>query len=176
MSRRRARFLRSIAALLLGAALAAACAQGPDAPVEVGQPLRAVTLQGLNGPSRPLADFRGKPLLINVWASWCGPCREEAASLERLAWLDMARRFSIIGISTDDDPAEASQWLGRSNASISHFIDQRLELEHMLGATRLPLTVLVDAQGRVLQRIYGAHEWDNPESLRLLQRAFGLAD
>jgi thiol-disulfide isomerase/thioredoxin len=148
----------------------AAASAGTEVPI--GSPLRAATLQGLNGPAVPLASYRGKPLVINVWASWCGPCRAEMASLERLAWSPLAQRFAIIGISTDDDRALALAWLKRSNATINQYLDRQLELEHMLGASRIPLTVLVDAQGRVLQRIYGAREWDSAESVRLIERTF----
>src|SRR6266436_7504035 len=62
-----------------------------------GQAVREATLQGLNGRSRLLSEFHGKPLIINVWASWCGPCRKEMASLERLTWLGLARHFNVIG-------------------------------------------------------------------------------
>jgi len=143
--------------------------------VPIGQPLAEATLQGLNGPSVALSSYRGRPLLINVWASWCGPCRAEMASLERLAWLDPARGYAIIGISTDDYVEEANGWLGQSHATISHYIDRALQMEHMLGASRLPLTVLVDAHGRVLDRIYGAREWDSADSLDLIRRSFGRA-
>jgi len=130
-------------------------------------------MAGLNGPTRKLSDFRGKPLIINVWASWCGPCRQEMASLERLAWRDGAGQFAVIGISTDDHPEAARAFLKGSNATISHFIDSKLLMENMLGATRLPLTVLVDANGRVLDKVYGAKQWDGPEALRLIGKAFG---
>ena len=116
--------------------------------------------------------FRGRPLLVNVWASWCGPCRAEMASLERLAWRDRDLSFAIIGISTDDDVDQALALLKSTNATISQFIDTGLTMEHMLGASRLPLTVLVDAEGRVLARIYGARQWDSTESLRLIERIF----
>jgi thiol-disulfide isomerase/thioredoxin len=140
--------------------------------VDIGEAVREAPLQGLNGPSRKLSEFHGRPLIINVWASWCGPCRKEMASLERLAWLELARDFNIIGISTDDDPAQAGAWLRQSNATISQFVDTRLQMENMLGAARLPLTVLVDADGRVVEKIYGAREWDSPESLSLICKAF----
>ena len=143
-----------------------------DATVEIGETVREAAMQGLNGPSRQLSQFRGRPLLINVWASWCDPCRAEMASLERLAWLDPARPFNIIGISTDDDAARARDWLKQSNATISQYLDSGQQLERMLGASRIPLTVLVDARGRVVQKIYGAREWDSAESLLLIRRAF----
>ncbi len=140
--------------------------------VLVGQVLRDATLRGLNGPSRPLSSYRGRPLIINVWASWCAPCRAEMASLERLAWGDLAERLTVIGISTDDYVDRAQAWLRRSNATLNHYIDHQLELEHMLGASQLPLTVLVDAQGRVLAKVTGAREWDGPEARRLIERHF----
>ena len=140
--------------------------------VAVGQPLRDALLHGLNGPDRQLAQFHGRALIINVWASWCGPCRAEVASLERLAWHDEGRHFAIIGISTDDYREQALAWLKQSNATISHYLDSQLQMEQMLGASRLPLTVLVDAQGRVRLKVYGARQWDAAESLALVYQAF----
>ena len=87
------------------AALFAAPAQlfaATPGEVQIGEKLRDAAMLGLNGPIRRLSEFRGKPLIINVWASWCGPCKVEMASLERLAWHDLASRLRVIGISTDD--------------------------------------------------------------------------
>jgi thiol-disulfide isomerase/thioredoxin len=161
--------------LVLGClATAHAATGGTPGEVQIGDSLREATLLGLNGPSRRLAEFRGKPLIINVWASWCGPCRAEMASLDRLAWLDPAGRFAVIGISTDDSPDQARTLLDRSNATISQFIDSKLQMENMLGASRLPLTVLVDADGRVLHKVYGARRWDDPDALRLIGKTFKI--
>jgi len=165
--------LITFAALLLwlAAVTTVALAKTPG-EVEVGETLRDATLLGLNGPSRKLSEFRGRPLIINVWASWCAPCRQEMASLERLAWGNPAAPFAVIGISTDDYPEKAQRLLQGSNATISHFIDRQLQLEHMLGATHLPLTVLVDVNGRVVEKIYGAKQWDGPEAQALITKAF----
>jgi thiol-disulfide isomerase/thioredoxin len=139
--------------------------------VEVGEPLREARMRGLNGPDRLLSQYRGKPLLINVWASWCGPCRQEMGSLERLAWQDQGQRFAMIGISTDDSEPAAKRYLQTANATINHYIDRALELENMLGAERLPLTLLVDSNGRVLDRYYGAREWDTAEAAKWIDTA-----
>jgi thiol-disulfide isomerase/thioredoxin len=161
-------------ALSMGVALAAialapsAVAKSP-AEVDVGATLREATMRGLNGPARKLSQYRGKPLLINVWASWCGPCKQEMGSLERLAWRDEAKQFTLIGISTDDSERAAQNYLQRSNATITHYIDTALEMENMLGADRLPLTVLVDAKGKVLGKYYGARDWDQPQALQWIQ-------
>jgi thiol-disulfide isomerase/thioredoxin len=141
--------------------------------VEIGGTLRGAPMRGLSGPSRELSEFRGKPLIINVWASWCGPCRAEMGSLERLARRG-GTKFTVIGISTDDYPDKAMAFLQAYKTSFSHFIDSRLLLENMLGADRLPLTLLVDAQGRVLAKYYGAKEWDSPEALQVVAKAFRI--
>jgi hypothetical protein len=67
------------------------------------------------------------------------------------------------------------KWLRYSNATVSHYIDSRLTLEHMLGASTVPLTVLVDAGGRVVARFRGARQWDSVESIRMIERAFAGA-
>ena len=159
------RIWRALAALGLVAQLCSvsAVAKTPG-EVALGTALREARMHGLNGPDRLLSQYRGKPLLINVWASWCGPCRQEMGSLERLAWRDQGKRFTVIGISTDDSEAAAKRYLQSANASLNHYLDHALELENMLGADRLPLTLLVDGKGRVLGKFYGARAWDDAES------------
>ena len=142
--------------------------------VEVGSLLREAHMQGLSGPSRKLSTFRGKPLIINVWASWCGPCRQEMGSLERLSHRNGGKQFKVIGISTDDYRERATAFLQKSATRFDHFIDGELLMENMLGADRIPLTLLIDAQGRVLAKFYGIKEWDKPEALALIAKAFRI--
>ncbi len=156
---------------LLGMTTLAAAKTPGEVPI--GGTLRPAPMQGLSGPSRELSEFRGKPLIINVWASWCGPCRAEMGSLERLSRRG-GKKFTVIGISTDDYPDKAMAFLQQYKTSFSHFIDTRLFLENMLGADRLPLTLLVDAQGRVLAKYYGAKEWDNPEALEVIAKTLRI--
>jgi thiol-disulfide isomerase/thioredoxin len=157
--------------LCLAVANSATLADTPG-EVPIGGTLRDATLQGLNGPSRKVNSFLGRPLIINVWASWCGPCRQEMASFERLAWRGEKQYFAIIGISTDDYADRAKGLLNGTNATISHFIDRDLQMENMLGASQLPLTVFVDADGHLLKRIYGARQWDAADSLWLIDDTF----
>jgi len=158
-----------LALLLLTGLLGSAFAASPG-EVVVGGMLREVNMQGLAGPSAKLAEFHGKPLIINVWASWCGPCQQEMASLERLSSRFGGRQFAIIGISTDDYPQAAQAALKKSGIKFRQFIDQQLVLENMLGAQHIPLTVLVNAHGKVLLKIYGTREWDDARSLDLISK------
>jgi thiol-disulfide isomerase/thioredoxin len=171
MSSLRRSLLAALAVLAATAGtVAPRAARAAGAAVPIGEVLPDVVMRGLNGPDRRLSTYRGRPLLINVWASWCGPCRQETASLERLAWQASPVPFTVVGISTDDYRDKALRWLAASNATINHYIDRQLELETMLGASQLPLTVIVDANGRVLTRVYGAREWDSPDAKALIQR------
>jgi thiol-disulfide isomerase/thioredoxin len=141
--------------------------------VEVGGLLRDTPLYGFAGDYRKLSELRGKPLIINVWASWCGPCRAEMGSLERLFRRFGGKQFNIIGVSTDDHAKAASAFLLQAKLTFDNYHDRNLLLESMLGADTIPLTVLVDAQGRVLKKIRGSKEWDSPEALDLIAKTFG---
>lgn len=154
----------------LAAATGVASARTPG-EVEVGAVLREARMQGILGPSRKLSEFRGKPLIINVWASWCGPCREEMGSLQRLARRYGGRQFNVIGVSTDDYLDRAEMFVRAHGGAFSNYIDSKLFLEHMLGAERLPLTLLVDAQGRVVAKYFGAKEWDSPQAIDVIGKA-----
>ncbi|TXG80370.1 MAG: TlpA family protein disulfide reductase [Thermomicrobiales bacterium] len=124
----------------------------------------------MSGESRRLAEFRGHPLVVNVWASWCGPCRAEMPSLERLSRIG-AERVRVIGVSTDDDPNLAREFLLRTGVSFPNFhdFDQKLERE-VFGAAAMPLTLIVNAEGRVVGRVLGARDWDSPQSRDLINR------
>lgn len=163
--------------LLLGCVLWLAAALSPAwaTPGEIaeGSVLRDVTMQGLTGKPQPLSAFHGKPLIINVWASYCPPCLAEMGSLQRLAQR-YGKQINVIGVSIDDYPERALAFLGKAGTGFPHFIDHQLTVENMLGADRIPLTVLVDGEGRVLHKVYGSREWDAPDTVRAIGRAFGL--
>lgn len=168
---------RSLRAAALLAALwlssiGAAVAKMPG-EVEVGGLLRDTPLYGFAGDYRKLSELRGKPLIINVWASWCGPCRAEMGSLERLSRRYGGKQFNIIGVSTDDYVDKAANFLAQARVTFDNYHDRNLLLEAMLGADTIPLTVLVDARGRILKKVRGSKEWDSPESLQLIGKTFG---
>lgn len=142
--------------------------------VKVGEYLREATLDGLQGKSKKLSDFKGQPLVINVWASWCGPCRAEMGSLEQLANRFNGKQLNIIGISTDDYRDRALGLIRQTGITFENFIDHKLMLEKMLGAYSIPLTILVDDEGRVLRKVRGAREWDSPQMIDAIGEAFQI--
>ena len=142
--------------------------------VEIGGYLREATLDGLNAKNRNISDFKGKPLIINLWASWCGPCRAEMGSLMRLAERYNGKEFNIIGITIDDYRDKAEAFIKQAGISFENFQDHKLQMEKMLGGTTIPLTVLVDDQGRILHKVNGAREWDRPDIVAAIEKAFRM--
>ena len=147
---------------------------GTPGEIEIGGYLREVTLNGFNGKINKFSDFKGKPLLINVWASWCGPCRAEMASLERLAQRYNGKEFNVIGVSTDDYRNRAAAFIKQTGITFDNYLDSKLLLENMLGANTIPLTILVGTDGRVLQKARGAYEWDSPEIIAAIGEVFHI--
>ena len=158
----------------LASALSTTAFAGTPGEVEIGGYLREATLRGFSGNTRKFSDYRGKPLIINVWASWCSPCRAEMGSLDRLARRYGGKQFNVIGISTDDDGNEAAAFIKQSKISFVNFLDSQVFLENMLGANTIPLTVLVDANGRVLEKVRGIREWDSPETIGAIGETFHI--
>ena len=147
---------------------------GTSSEVDIGGYLRETTLDGLNGRKKKFSDFKGKPLIINVWASWCGPCRAEMGSLERLAHRYNGKEFNIIGVSTDDYRNKADAFIKQTGITFENFLDNKLLLENMLGANTIPLTILVDDNGRVLEKVRGAREWDSPKIIDAIAAVFHI--
>lgn len=160
--------------LLLLSAIASNALASTPGEVPLGGQLRESRMFSVSGPPRMLSSFRGKPLIINVWASWCGPCRNEMNSLQRLSQIDAKQQFRVIGISTDDDAIAAAEYVVKSKLSFENFVDHDLLLENMLGANTIPLTILVDANGRVLAKIRGSRDWASAASIAFVEKTLRI--
>jgi len=165
--------MKYISSLLLSFFLSIAVnAAQPLTEVPVGGKLYDVYMRGLTSSPAVFSDYLGKPLIINVWASYCSPCLAEMGSLEVLHQ-KYGEQFNLIGISIDDYADRALGFLKKADTSFNHYIDYRLQLETMLGSNTIPLTVLVDKDGVVLHKIRGAQEWDSRENIQAILDAFG---
>jgi thiol-disulfide isomerase/thioredoxin len=128
-----------------------------------------------DGVARTLADFRGKVVLVNFWATWCSPCVREMPSLLRLQNQLGGDKFTVLALSQDRGGwsvmAPFVTRLGLERLPTYH--DPRGDLAAMLGVRGLPTTALFDAQGRELGRLVGVAEWDSPEAVRLVRHYLG---
>ena len=118
-----------------------------------------------------LADFRGKFVLVNLWATWCGPCRREMPSLDRLQARLSGGDFTVLALSQDRKGVAAVQkflaQIGTQHLDV--FVDSSARSARTLGAIGLPTTVLLDREGRVIGRLIGSAEWDSDEAARLIK-------
>ncbi|GBD37949.1 Thiol-disulfide oxidoreductase ResA [bacterium HR37] len=103
-----------------------------------------------------LNTFKGKPLVINFWASWCSPCREEMPVFEKVWRQYRAKGVLFIGINVLDDKKDAKEFLETLNISYPNLQDPSGEMLNSFGVTALPVTLFVDKEGKVIRKNYGA--------------------
>lgn len=124
------------------------------------------------GRTRSLADFKGKLVLLNLWATWCAPCREEMPALDRLQAKLGGSRFEVLALSVDQQGPEMARRFFAENGvkALPLYIDRSAQAAFKLGAVGLPSTLLVDARGREIGRHIGPAKWDSPEIAEDLRR------
>ena len=124
------------------------------------------------GRAHTLADFRGKVVLLNVWATWCEPCREEMPTLDRLQARLGGDRFQVVALSVDQQGASIARKFYDEFAikALPLYIDPTAKAAFVLNAPGLPVTLLVDRSGREIGRHLGAVKWDAPPVVERLQR------
>lgn len=116
-----------------------------------------------------LSKFRGRILLLNLWATWCPPCREEMPALDRLNARLGGDRFTVVTLALDS-PAKADAFLRQIKATtLQNYSDTQGLALSTLGVTTVPTTLLIDAQGREIGRLSGAAAWDEKPALDLIQ-------
>jgi peroxiredoxin len=132
--------------------------------VETGVEAPAFTLAKVGG-DRPasLADFRGKAVLLNFWATWCKPCEEELPSMERLYRSLAGEPFELLAISVDEEAAPVEEFRARYGLTFPILLDASQEVARAYQTFRFPETFLIDGEGRVVQRYIGPRTWDADE-------------
>lgn len=127
-----------------------------------------------DGEGRPvrLSAFRGRPVLVNLWATWCGPCVVEMPSLDALA-ARAGQQLEIVAISQDlGGRQKVSDFFAAHRfRRLEAYLDPEMQLMPALGIDTLPTTILYDAQGREVWRMTGMAEWGDARTTRLLREA-----
>jgi len=138
--------------------------------VKLGEPAPNFQLWDLQGRLVTLSDLRGKVVLLNFWATWCGPCRVEMPAMEELYRTFSRKDFEILAVSTDAQGVSVTRPFQQEHHltfPILHDADYRVGLTY--GARSLPMTFMVDRQGVVRHQIFGARDWGVSEAQQLVQ-------
>ncbi len=133
--------------------------------------LPKVTFLDADGKERTLDDWKGKVVLLNLWATWCVPCRKEMPGLDRLQAELRSDKFEVIAVSVDrTGTAGAKKFLDQIKVTnIAVLADPTARMAATLRAIGLPATILIDAEGREIGRLLGEAEWDTPEAKALIK-------
>jgi len=140
-------------------------------PAETPQPVPALSFVGRDGERTELADFKGKVVLLNLWATWCAPCVREMPSLDALQARLGGRNFEVVALSLDRggrsvvEPFLAK--LGVRNLTI--YLDPQSTAMGAFKPRGLPTTVVIDREGFEVGRLEGDAEWNSEDAVRLLE-------
>jgi peroxiredoxin len=136
--------LACLSALLLGTAASIAAAA-----TAVGSPAPDFTLRVLDGPNLRLQEQRGKVVLVNFWATWCGPCRKEMPHLNRIADKYRSSGLVLLGINVDDDARNAADLAAKLGVKFPVLFDTDKKVSKLYDLNSMPSTLVIDRNGRV---------------------------
>jgi thiol-disulfide isomerase/thioredoxin len=137
----------------------------------LGVPDPAWTLRRLDGTAFTLGELRGRPVFVNLWATWCPPCVEELASIDRLA-REVGEEAVHFVLASPEDAARVRAFAELNDHDLPLVVEETLAPE-AFGELVLPTTVILDSEGRMVLRHRGAAEWDTPEVQALLRTLAG---
>ena len=127
------------------------------------------TVSLLGGETLRLKGQRGKPVLVNFWATWCGPCREEMPAMERLYAKHRQRGFVLLAVSVDTDAALVRPFLERYKLTFPVALDAKMDLANAYGVRALPASFLIDRDGYLAALALGPRAWDNRAAHALVE-------
>jgi len=134
------------------------------------RPVAAFSFTDRDDAQVTLADFHGRMVLLNLWATWCVPCRKEMPALDRLQAKLGGAGFTVLPLSIDHRGRDAVARFYREHGltSLSIYIDKSANVTYAVNAAGMPTTLLIDTQGRELGRVIGPAEWDSAAMLSRL--------
>ena len=155
------------------AAIAALAIAVPALAGPVGAPAPAFDLASQGGKDVSLAQFKGQVVMLNFWASWCGPCRQEMPLLEGIYKKYNKLGFTMLGVNVEPDSNAAVDWLKQTPVSFPILFDKDSKVSKLYDVTGMPSTVIIDRAGKVRMLHHGYKPGDENEyldSIRTLVR------
>lgn len=148
-------------------------AQQPPPSAMEGKPAPLFTLPALDGGTVNLADYRGKMVFLNIWATWCAPCREEMPAMQRLADKLKGVNFAMVTVSIDKKREDVEKFVRELGLTFTVALDPDENVSRMYQITGVPETFLISPDGIVMHHVIGPGEWDNPNIVAAFTRTAG---
>jgi thiol-disulfide isomerase/thioredoxin len=123
----------------------------------------------LGGGKTSLADYRGKVVFLNLWATWCGPCRSEMPSMEKLYQRYKDQGLEILAVNLREDDESIRTFMRQNGLSFPVVLDKSGDIGSLYGVMAIPTSYVLDRQGRVILRLVGSINWDRPEIYRAFE-------
>lgn len=165
----RRRFLTASAGLALAALAPSLRAQGRGmTPLPTVPPAPTLRLKDADDKIVDLAQYKGRVVLVNFWATWCPPCRKEFPSLGRVRKLFKPAEFEVLAVNVGEDPDTVFSFAGNTDFPVLFDRDSRAMAAWPVKG--LPTTLLVDRQGRIAYRAVGGREFDDPEIVAAIRQ------
>jgi cytochrome c biogenesis protein CcmG, thiol:disulfide interchange protein DsbE len=165
----------AVAAVTMAGALAASARAERALQPWKGGDTPALTLPDLRGRTVNLRELKGRVVLVNFWATWCEPCREEMPSIGRLRERLAGKPFEVLLVNFGEGVPRIEEFLRRENLSLPVLRDADKVAASAWRAGGLPMTFLVDARGRVRYSVFGEKDWDEGEALTTVERLLAEA-
>jgi peroxiredoxin len=157
------------AMVLLAVLAACGCSKKDEKPAVAGNPAPDFTLKDLSGKEVTLSSLKGKVVLVNFWATWCPPCREEVPSMVRLNQIMQGKNFQMLAISIDEGGKDAVEgYFKKAGVTLPALLDTDGKVAKRYGTTGVPETFVVDTKGVILKKVIGGMDWTNPEVVAAL--------
>ncbi len=120
-------------------------------------------LEDVNGNFKKLSSYRGKLVFLNFWATWCGPCRYEMPSMQRIYHELKSEGFEIVAVNLREGKKMVKEFLDQYKLTFPVLLDKDGRVGAIYGARSIPTTYLIDRDGSIIGRAIGAREWDTRE-------------
>jgi peroxiredoxin len=134
------------------------------------KPAKDFQVSGHDNRPLNLADFKGKVVFLNFWATWCKPCEQEMPAMQRLYDALRGSGFELLAISVDDAPGPVEGFRSRLGLRFPILLDADQRVAHAYQTFRFPETLLVDADGEIVERYVGPKEWDAEAYVERIRR------
>jgi thiol-disulfide isomerase/thioredoxin len=167
--------IKFLAGLMMLLCLSCATAGQLEPYRDAGQ-TPALSLEDLGHKVHTLQDYRGRVVLVNFWASWCGPCVREMPGMQRLQDTMNGKPFTLLAVNVEESSGAVWKFAAKVGIKFPLLLDSDGRTAFNWGIDLYPTSFLIDPRGRIQYVAYGPRDWDDPEIIQAIEGMFGTSE